>query len=49
MSHSEMKNSSDNVVIGCIHHALEDELPEVRIVAIKALEALGRILSAEKN
>ena len=44
-----MKSNNDNVVIGCIHHALEDELPEVRISAIKALETLGKILTVEKN
>lgn len=45
----EMKSSSENSVTGCIHHALEDELPEVRISAIKALETLGKILTVEKG
>lgn len=45
----EIKSNSDNVVIGCIHHVLEDELPEIRIAAIKALETLGKILTVEKT
>lgn len=45
----EMKSNSENFIIGCIHHVLEDELPEIRIAAIKALETLGKILSVEKN
>jgi hypothetical protein len=38
----------DSVVIGCIHHVLEDELPEVRMAAIRALETLGRMVSSDK-
>lgn len=45
----EIKSNNDNVVIGCIHHVLEDELPEVRIAAIKAIETLGKILTVEKT
>lgn len=49
VNQTEIKSNSDNVIIGCIHHVLEDELPEVRISAIKAMETLGKILTVEKN
>jgi len=49
VSQGEIKSANDNVVIGCIHHVLEDEQPDIRIGAIKALETLGRILTVEKN
>lgn len=49
LNQMEMKSNSENFIIGSIHHVLEDELPEIRIAAIKALETLGKILSVEKN
>lgn len=39
---------AESVVIGCIHHVLEDELPEVRMAAIRALETLGRMVTGDK-
>jgi len=38
----------DNLMVGCIHHVLEDESPEIRMAAIKALKAFGKILPAAK-
>ena len=45
----ELKTITDNIIIGSIHHVLEDEMPEIRTSAIKALESLGKIFPANKT
>lgn len=45
----EIKSLHENSVVGSIHHVLEDELPEIRSVSIKALETLGKIFQLGKT
>jgi len=44
----EIKSMYDNLMVGCFHHVLEDESPDIRIAAIKALKVIGKIIPAPK-